>query len=316
MREELAEEKTVWVVPEAYAGVRIDKALSAYQPEISRSFWQKLLAEKRITVDGQTAKSSQKLTAGACIVWSLPEPEPLEVVPEDIPLDILYEDKDVILINKGKNMVVHPAAGHMTGTIVNALLYHCPEELSGIGGVARPGIVHRIDRDTTGVIIVCKNDYAHQHIAAQLKSHSIIRRYHALTWQPFSEEEGSVNAPIGRHLSDRKKMAVNYKNGKEAVTHYRLVENLQGKYAHIICSLETGRTHQIRVHMASIHHPLLGDPVYGSAKNPFHLEGQALHAEVLGFIHPSTGRYMEFHAPFPEYFTALLKKLGAATIPG
>lgn len=308
-------EPSVWIVPDEYAGIRIDKALSDSCPEHSRSFWQKLLAEERVTVANRAVKSNYRLTAGEEVIWELPEPEPLEITAEPIPLDILYEDQDVILINKGKNMVVHPAAGHQSGTLVNALLYHCKDELSGIGGVTRPGIVHRIDRDTTGVIIVCKNDHAHQHIAAQLAAHSIVRRYHALVWNPFSEESGTVCAPIGRHPNDRKKMAINYKNGKEAVTHYRLVENLQGKYAHIVCSLETGRTHQIRVHMASIHHPLLGDPVYGPSKHPYSLEGQALHAEVLGFIHPSTGAYMEFHAPFPEYFTALLKKLGAAIIP-
>lgn len=300
-----------WIVGPENAGVRIDKALSEQMPECSRAFVQKLIAEEHVTVNGRTVKSNYKLSAGDQVVWQMPEPEQLEVLPENIPLDILYEDKDVILINKGKNMVVHPAAGHLTGTIVNALLYHCPDELSGINGVARPGIVHRIDRNTTGVIIVCKNDHAHNHIAAQLKEHSITRRYHAIVYHPFKETEGTIHAPIGRHPNDRKKMAINHKNGKDATTHYRVVENLQGKYAHVICELETGRTHQIRVHMASIHHPLLGDDVYGPDKNPFHLEGQALHAEVLGFIHPTSGEYMEFHAPLPEYFLDLLKKLGS-----
>lgn len=303
-------EPAEWLVTTEEAGVRIDKALSGILTDSSRSFLQKLIADGDVLVNGKTVKTNYKLSAGETVSWSIPEPEPLEILPENIPLDILYEDQDVILINKGKNMVVHPAAGHLTGTIVNALLYHCPEDLSGINGVARPGIVHRIDKDTTGVIIICKNDHAHNCIAAQLKEHSITRRYHALVYNTFSEENGTVHAPIGRHPVDRKKMAVNYKNGKDAVTHYQVIENLQGKYAHVVCSLETGRTHQIRVHMASIHHPLLGDEVYGPAKNPFHLEGQALHAEVLGFIHPTTGKYMEFHAPLPDYFKSLIRKLG------
>lgn len=306
--------ENTWIVESEYQGVRIDKVLSELMTDASRAFIQKLIADGAVLVNGKPIKSNYKLRVGEEVSWEMPEPEPLDILAEDIPLDIIYEDKDIILINKGKDMVVHPAAGHLTGTIVNALLYHCPGELSGINGVARPGIVHRIDRNTTGVIVVCKNDRAHNHIAAQLKEHSITRRYHAIVYQPFQELTGTVDAPIGRHPIDRKKMAINQKNGKNAVTHYEVIENLQGKYAHIVCSLETGRTHQIRVHMASIHHPLLGDDVYGPDKNPFHLEGQALHAEVLGFIHPTTEEYMEFHAPLPEYFTNLLKKLGATKL--
>ena len=224
-------------------------------------------------------------------------------------LDILYEDEDILLVNKPKNMVVHPAAGHYTGTLVNGLMAHCRGNLSGINGVLRPGIVHRIDKDTTGVLIVCKNDRAHQSIADQLKVHSITSKYYAIVHGSLKEEEGTVDAPIGRHPTDRKKMAVNYKNGKPAVTHYRVLKRLRG-YTLIECRLETGRTHQIRVHMASIGHPLLGDTVYGPAKCPVSgLEGQTLHAGVLGIVHPRTGEYMEFTAPMPEYFKELLEKL-------
>ena len=231
-----------------------------------------------------------------------------EIVPEDIPLDILYEDHDVILVNKPKGMVVHPAAGHYTGTLVNALMFHCKEDLSGINGVLRPGIVHRIDMDTTGVIIACKNDLAHNSIAAQLKEHSITRRYQAIVHGALKDDEGVIDEPIGRSPKDRKKMAVNYNNGKSAVTHYKVLTRFKD-FTHIECRLETGRTHQIRVHMASIGHPLLGDAVYGPAKCPYKLQGQTLHAGILGFVHPRTGEYMEFSAPLPEYFEELLRKL-------
>ena len=224
-------------------------------------------------------------------------------------LDILYEDKDIILVNKPKGMVVHPAAGHYAGTLVNGLMHHCRDELSGINGVMRPGIVHRIDMDTTGVLIVCKNDKAHNAIAEQLKVHSITRKYYAIVHGVIKEDDGTVNAPIGRHPVDRKKMSINEKNGKEAVTHYHVLKRFR-RFTYVECQLETGRTHQIRVHMASIGHPLLGDQVYGPAKVPFSgLQGQTLHAGVLGIIHPSTGEYMEFHAPLPEYFEKLLRKL-------
>ena len=233
-------------------------------------------------------------------------PEELNVEPENIPLDILYEDDDLLVVNKPKGMVVHPAAGHSSGTLVNAVLYHCRGQLSGINGVLRPGIVHRIDMDTTGALVICKSDFAHQSLAEQLSVHSITRKYRAIVHGNLKEDEGTVRGAIGRHPTDRKKMAINERNGKPAVTHYRVLERF-GNYTYIECQLETGRTHQIRVHMASIGHPLLGDAVYGPKKCPVkNLQGQTLHAMVLGFIHPRTGAYMEFEAPLPEYFSNLL----------
>ena len=290
------------------AGVRIDKYLAEQLPDITRSYLQKLLKDGSVQMNGKPVKASTKTAAGALIVLTIPEPEEPEILPEDIPLDILYEDSDVILINKPKDMVVHPAAGHYTGTLVNALMYHCKGDLSGINGVLRPGIVHRIDKDTTGVLIVCKNDRAHNALAEQLKEHSITRKYRAIVCGNLKEDEGTVDAPLGRHPQDRKRMAIVRSGGKRAVTHYRVLERF-GNYTYIECRLETGRTHQIRVHMASLGHPLLGDEIYGRAKSPFKLEGQTLHAMVLGFIHPTTGEYMEFEAPLPEYFEKLLEKL-------
>ena len=295
-------------------GIRIDKYLSTAMPDKSRSYIQKLIKDEAVFADLKPVKSNYKINPNQTIKVYLPEPVSLDIQPENIPLDIVYEDNDVILINKPKNMVVHPSAGHESHTVVNALLYHCKDNLSTINGVMRPGIVHRIDKDTTGIIIICKNDKAHQSLADQLKVHSITRKYHALVYNNFTEDEGCVNAPIGRSPQDRKKMAVNYKNGKEAVTHYRVLERF-GKYTYIECMLETGRTHQIRVHMASIGHPLVGDSVYGPQKSSFgNLEGQTLHAKVFGFIHPSTGEYMEFEAPLPKYFEDLLKKLRPSVI--
>lgn len=290
------------------AGVRIDKYLAEQLPDITRSYLQKLLKDGSVQMNGKPVKASTKTAAGAVIELTIPEPEEPEILPEDIPLDILYEDSDVILINKPKDMVVHPAAGHYTGTLVNALMYHCKGDLSGINGVLRPGIVHRIDKDTTGVLIVCKNDKSHNALAEQLKEHSITRKYRAIVCGNLKEDEGTVDAPLGRHPQDRKKMAIVRTGGKRAVTHYRVLERF-GNYTYIECQLETGRTHQIRVHMASLGHPLLGDEVYGRVKSPFKLEGQTLHAMVLGFIHPTTGEYMEFEAPLPEYFEKLLEKL-------
>ena len=289
------------------AGIRIDKYLAEQLPDITRSYLQKLLKDGSVQMNGKPVKASAKTVAGAAIELTIPEPEEPEILPEDIPLDILYEDSDVILINKPKDMVVHPAAGHYTGTLVNALMYHCKGELSGINGVLRPGIVHRIDKDTTGVLIVCKNDKAHNALAEQLKEHSITRKYRAIVCGNLKEDEGTVDAPLGRHPQDRKRMAIVRSGGKRAVTHYRVLERF-GNYTYIECRLETGRTHQIRVHMASLGHPLLGDEIYGRAKSPFKLEGQTLHAMVLGFIHPTTGEYLEFEAPLPEYFEKLLEK--------
>ena len=293
-------------------GERIDKYLSEKFSEYSRSYIKGLIDDGRVSVSGKTVKSSFKVFNGAAITVNIPPLKEVEIIPENIPLDILYEDEDVILINKPKRMVVHPAAGHYTGTLVNALMYHCKENLSGINGELRPGIVHRIDMDTTGVIIVCKNDVSHRLIAEQLKEHSIKRKYQAIVYGAFKMDEGTIEGPIGRSKTDRKKMAI-VPDGKAAITHYRVIKNYTSpngnNFAHIECELETGRTHQIRVHMASIGHPLLGDEVYGAAKNPFKLQGQALHAEMLGFVHPHTGEYMEFHAPLPQYFLELLKRL-------
>ena len=297
-----------YVVPAEAQGVRIDKFLSEACDGLSRSYLQKLLKSELVEVDKRTVKNSYKLSAGDRIDFEVPEAAEPEIKAEDIPLDIIYEDSDIILVNKPKGMVVHPAAGHYSQTLVNGLMYHCRNGLSGINGVLRPGIVHRIDMDTTGVLIVCKNDFAHNAIAEQLKVHSITRKYFAIVHGVIQEDEGTVDAPIGRHPVDRKKMSINRKNGKEAVTHYRVLERFR-QFTYVECQLETGRTHQIRVHMASIGHPLLGDSVYGPSKSPFKLQGQTLHAGVLGIVHPRTGNYMEFSAPLPEYFSELLDKL-------
>ena len=288
---------------------RLDAFLSAQLDGLSRSHIQKILKGGGVLVNGRPEKSSYRVAPGDQVELEVPEPEEPEILAEEMDLDILYEDRDIILINKPKGMVVHPAAGHYSGTLVNGLMAHCREDLSGINGVLRPGIVHRIDMDTTGVLIACKNDFAHTSIAQQLKVHSITRKYYAIVHGVIREEEGTVNAPIGRHPTDRKKMSINTKNGREAVTHYRVLQRFE-KFTYVECQLETGRTHQIRVHMASIHHPLLGDTVYVPAKCPVSgLQGQTLHAGVLGFNHPRTGKYMEFSAPLPEYFQELLKKL-------
>lgn len=290
-------------------GIRIDRYLAECREDLSRSYLQKLVKDGLVLVNGKSVKSNYKTEEGDLICLEVPDPVEPEILPQEMDLDILYEDSDIILINKPKGMVVHPAAGHQEGTLVNGLMAHCGKELSGINGVMRPGIVHRIDMDTTGVLIVCKNDFAHSSIAEQLKEHSITRRYYAIAHGVIKEEEGTVDAPIGRHPTDRKKMSINRQNGREAVTHYRVLERFE-KFTYIECRLETGRTHQIRVHMASLNHPLLGDQVYGPAKCPIPgLTGQTLHAGVLGIIHPRTGEYMEFQAPLPEYFEALLKKL-------
>lgn len=289
--------------------VRIDKYLAEACPELSRSHVQKLLKSGQVLVNAGSVKASYVVSPGDCIEVEVPEAAEPEIEAEPMDLDILYEDQDVILVNKPKGMVVHPAAGHYSHTLVNGLMYHCKDRLSGINGVLRPGIVHRIDMDTTGVLIVCKNDMAHNSIAGQLKEHTITRRYQAIVHGVIKEDEGTVDAPIGRHPAERKRMCVNYSNGRSAVTHYRVLKRFE-HFTYVECRLETGRTHQIRVHMASLRHPLLGDRVYGPARCPVAgLEGQTLHAGVLGFIHPRTGVYMEFTAPLPSYFEALLSTL-------
>ena len=293
---------------EVNPGLRIDKYLSEQMTSYSRSHIQKLLKDQCVQVNNLPVKVNYKLRTGDQIKVCLPEPETLNVEPENIPLDILYEDQDLLVVNKPKGMVVHPAAGHYSGTLVNALMYHCKDQLSGINGILRPGIVHRIDMDTTGTLVVCKNDISHQSLAEQLKEHSITRRYRAIVHGRL-KEDGTVNAPIGRHPTDRKRMSIHAKNGKPAITHYRILKQYK-EYTYIECQLETGRTHQIRVHMASIGHPLLGDQIYGPSKVPYkNLQGQTLHAMILGFLHPTTQKYMEFEAPLPEYFQHLLDVL-------
>ena len=301
-------DKIIFQVEKENTGIRIDKYLSDNMEDISRSYLQKLLKEKSITVNEKEIKANYKVQEGDVVSVSVPEPEEPDILPEEIPLDILYEDDSLMVVNKPKDMVVHPSAGHLSGTLVNAVLFHCKGNLSGINGIMRPGIVHRIDKDTTGALLICKTDTCHRILAEQLKVHSITRKYRAVVQGNLKDDEGTIEGPVGRHPADRKKMAINYKNGKEAVTHYRVLERF-GNATYIECQLETGRTHQIRVHMASIGHPLLGDTTYGSAKNPYHLQGQALHAMVLGFLHPVTNTYMEFTAPLPEYFLKLLEKL-------
>ena len=289
-------------------GERIDKYLSEQLEDMTRSHIQKLIKENMVRVNGIAVKSNFKLSASDQIEVEIPELKEPDILPENIPLDILYEDQDILVVNKPKGMVVHPAPGHYTGTLVNAIMYHCKDNLSGINGVMRPGIVHRIDMDTTGSLLICKNDRAHQALAEQLKEHSITRKYHAIVHGRLKEDEGTIDKPIGRHPIDRKKMSVHCTNGREAITHYRVLKRFQ-QFTYIECQLETGRTHQIRVHMSSIGHPILGDQVYGPAKCPYKLQGQTLHAKVLGITHPTTGEYMEFDAPLPDYFQGLLEKM-------
>lgn len=298
----------LYVEDKGHAGKRIDRFLAEEFKDQSRSYLQKLLKEEMVLVNHKPVKANYKLSPGDDISIRFPEVKALDIVPEDIPLDILYEDEYLLVVNKPKDMVVHPSAGHLRGTLVNAVLYHCHGKLSGINGILRPGIVHRIDKDTTGALVICKDDVTHRDLAEQLKAHTIKRRYRAVVSGNLKEDEGTIEGPIGRNPIDRKKMAINYKNGKEAVTHYRVLERF-GNATYVECRLETGRTHQIRVHMSSIGHPLLGDTVYGSDKNPYHLQGQALHAMILGFVHPHTHVYQEFEAPLPEYFLKLLLKL-------
>lgn len=288
---------------------RLDQFITKQLQSLSRSSIQKMIKNGLITVNDKQVKSGYKLCVGDNIQLIIEEPKEVDILPEDINLDIIYEDQDIIVINKPKDMVVHPAPGHYTGTVVNGLLYHCKNTLSGINGELRPGIVHRIDKNTTGVIVACKNDNAHRFIAEQLAEHSITRTYHAIVLNNLKQVSGTVEGDIGRHPIERKKMAMNVKNGKHAVTHYKVLDELNKKYNYISCNLETGRTHQIRVHMASIGHPILGDDIYGPQKNIFNLCGQTLHAKNLGFIHPTTKQYIEFEAPLPQYFVKLLELL-------
>ncbi|MCI2050009.1 MAG: RluA family pseudouridine synthase [Lachnospiraceae bacterium] len=300
-----------FTVSEEEEGERLDRLLSSWLPDLSRTYLQKLLKEGDVHTQGRIEKASYKVREGDSVEVSVPDETPLDVKPQDIPLDILYEDDDVLVVNKPKGMVVHPAAGHADGTLVNAVLYHCKGNLSGINGVLRPGIVHRIDKDTTGSVIVCKNDAAHRSIAEQLRQHTIVRRYYAIVYGVIADDDLTIDRPIGRDSADRKKMAVTHApNGKTAVTHVHVLERFGG-FTYVECRLETGRTHQIRVHMASIGHPVLGDNVYaGGRSSPFSgLQGQCLHAGVLAFVHPKTGALIETSAPLPAYFEHLLEVL-------
>lgn len=290
-------------------GERLDKYLSMIYPDISRSFFQKIIKENAVLVNDLPQKANYRMKTEDMVTVAIPDAVETAIVAENIPLDIIYEDADVLIVNKPKGMVVHPSAGHFSGTLVNAVMYHCRDSLSGINGEIRPGIVHRIDMDTTGSLIVCKNDESHVKIAEQIKAHSVNRIYEGIVCGVIKEDEGTINAPIGRNPKDRKKMAVNENGGKPAITHYKVLERFHG-FTYMQFKLETGRTHQIRVHMASIGHPLLGDALYNGANGSFkHLQGQTLHARTIGFIHPGTGQYMEFSAPLPEYFENLINRL-------
>ena len=291
------------------SGERIDALLARAFPALSRSLIQRCMEAGAVTINGKAAKKNARGTKGDEIVFAFPETEALPVEAQDIPIDVVYEDEDLVVINKARGMVVHPAPGHPDGTLVNAVLWHCGDSLSGIGGVQRPGIVHRIDKDTSGLLVVAKNDFAHQGLSAQLSDHSLCREYEAVVNGAFREQSGTVDKPIGRHPVDRKRMAVTEKNSKHAVTHWELLDSYRG-YSRVICRLETGRTHQIRVHMASIGHPLLGDGLYGAKCPDKGLEGQCLHARRLRLVHPRTGEEMQFEASLPAYFREVLAKLG------
>ena len=299
-------EKYNLTVPDNCEGLRIDKWLSEQEPSLTRSMIQKLISDGNITVNGKNVSKNCILKQGMTVIVDVPEPKELSVSAENLPLEIVYQDNDLLVVNKPKGMVVHPAAGNYEGTLVNALLYHCKGQLSSINGVIRPGIVHRIDKNTSGLLIVAKNDKAHSFLAEQIKEHSFTREYEAVVCGRFKEKDGTVSAPIGRHPVDRKKMCVTDKNSKNAVTHFTVIEEFD-KYTHLRLRLETGRTHQIRVHMAYIGHPVLGDDVYGKPYKG--IDGQCLHAKKIGFIHPSTGEYMEFDSELPEYFINILKNI-------
>jgi len=297
-----------FTVDETAAGERLDKFLSTVCPDLTRSAAARVIEEGGVLLDGAPGNKKDKLRPGTRVELRLPEPKPMEVLPEHIPLDVVYEDGDLLVVNKPKGMVVHPAPGNYTGTLVNALLYHCGDSLSGINGEIRPGIVHRIDKDTSGLLIVAKNDTAHRHLAEQIKAHSFTREYEAIVYGHFKDRQFTVDAPIGRHKTDRKKMCVTEENSRHAVTHVQVLAEYPG-FSHIRCRLETGRTHQIRVHMAYMGHPVVGDPVYAPGRPDCGVQGQCLHAKKIGFIHPRTGEYMEFDSALPQYFTALLMKI-------
>ncbi len=298
-------DEIIITVSDDFSGQRIDKALSVLT-DFTRSHIQRILENGEVTVNSKTASKGLKVTAGDEIRFTPPEPVEIEAKPENIPLDVVYEDSDLLVVNKPRGMVVHPAAGNYNGTLVNALLYHCGDSLSGINGVIRPGIVHRIDKDTSGLLIVAKNDFAHERLAEQIKEHSFKRQYRAVVHGGFKEPNGTVNAPIGRSPKDRKKMCVTEKNSRSAVSHYEVLDS-NGKFSYIRVTLETGRTHQIRVHMSHIGHPVAGDPVYGPKNGVTSLGGQCLHAGLIGFVHPCDGRYIELEADLPDYFTSFLK---------
>jgi len=304
----LSDNKKVLHVEESHHKERVDKYLTAMLDDYTRSYLQKLISEDRVYVGDKAVKSNFRVEIGQTITLYLPEPIETKIVPENIPIDVIYEDEDIIIINKHKGLVVHPAPGHGSGTLVNALLYHCKGRLSAINGVLRPGIVHRIDKDTSGLLMVAKNDEAHHNLAQQIKNHEVARNYRAIVHGSLAEPSGTIDAPIGRDPKSRKKMAVVFKNSKKAITHYYVLNRFMN-FTEIKAVLETGRTHQIRVHMAYLKHPILGDPLYGPKKNPFGLQGQVLHAEFLAFRHPKTGQLMEFTADLPETFRKLKEKL-------
>ena len=297
------------IIDENSAGGRVDSFIASYFDELSRSAAGKLIEDGSVEVNGKSVSKNYKLRKGDVLTVSIPEPKEYEILPENIPLDIAYEDDDLLVVNKPKGMVVHPAAGHYSGTLVNALMFHCRDSLSGINGVMRPGIVHRIDKDTSGLLIVAKNDFSHRLLADQIKEHSFTRKYQAVVYGNFRNDEGTVDAPIGRHPSERKKMTVTLNNSRNAVTHYRVLGRYQG-FTHLELTLETGRTHQIRVHMAHIGHPVAGDPVYGPRKVITSLEGQCLHAYYISFTHPRTGETLTLSSPLPEYFKTFLSPIG------
>lgn len=301
-------DKFIITVTSEETGMRIDKLLNDYQPDMTRSALQKIIDDGGVTVSGNSVNKNYKVKFQDEITLSVPDPKPLDITAENIPLDIRYEDDDLLVVNKPKGMVVHPAPGNYSGTLVNALMHHCGDSLSGINGVIRPGIVHRIDKDTSGLLIVAKNDFAHVNLAQQIKEHSFTREYQCVVYGGFKDEEGTVDAPIGRHHIDRKKMTVTDKNSKNAVTHYYIKGRYQG-FTHLRVRLETGRTHQIRVHMSYIGHPIAGDPVYGPKNCIKELEGQCLHAGLIGFVHPRTNEYIEIESELPPYFQKFLKKI-------